>query len=166
MKKNFIISAIILLAAGITAFAQPQGQKNKKQMPSPEQRMEAIASHMAEKLLLSDDQSAQFIPVYKEYTAELQAINMQHKKHKMHDGSRRTDSQIDADIRDNFKKSQEILDLRVAYYDKFVKILNPRLVNEMYKIEKEQAQKAEFSRYARMHRPVGKDGAKPFEQKK
>lgn len=157
MKKNFMISAAMLLVGAVMAFAQPQAGKERKQGPTPEQRAEFSANMMAEKLLLSDEQSAQFIPVYKAYTLELQQVMMQHR-HKMQEPGRRSDSEIDANIRDDFNKSQEILNLRIAYYDKFVKVLNPRLVNEMYKVEKEQAQRAQFNRYSKMHGAMGGKG--------
>lgn len=43
----------------------------------------------------------------------------------------------DEAIRREFKKSQEILDLRVEYYEKFSKVLSARQICEMYKIERE-----------------------------
>lgn len=150
MKKNFLLSAALLLAAGAMAFAQPQNQVAERQQLTPEQRAENKASIISNRLLLSDDTAAKFIPLYKEYALNIQAINKKYRPEKKK-AIEKTDSEIDADIRKGFKKSQEILDNRIAFYEKFIKVLTPRQVREMYKIEKEQAQRAEFRKFNKTH---------------
>lgn len=150
MKKNFLLSAALLLVAGAMAFAQPQNQVAEKQELTPEQRAENKARIISDRLLLSDETAVKFVPLYKEYSLNIQAINKKYRPERKR-SSEKTDSEIDADIRKGFKKSQEILDNRIAFYEKFIKVLTPRQVREMYKIEKEQAQKAEFRKFSKTH---------------
>ena len=48
-----------------TLFAQKPGQK--RQQPTPEQRIERQAARMDKELMLDDETSAKFLPLYKEY---------------------------------------------------------------------------------------------------
>ena len=43
--------------------------------------------------------------------------------------------------------NQEILDLRVEYYEKFSKVLSARQIREMYKIEQEDLHGAQYRHY-------------------
>lgn len=161
MKKIFTLSAALLLLAGTMAFAQEQKAPaaDHKQL-TPEQRAEMKADRITEKLLLSDEAAAKFKPLYKTYTLETQAINKKYRP-EIHKGTPKTDAEIDSDIRKGFQKSQEILNLRIAYYEKFIKILSPRQVREMYRIEKEQAEKAQFHKYMKNHPGDCHNGHKP-----
>lgn len=144
MKKNFIIAAALLLLAGATAFSQENRKEDKKL--SPEQKLEMKANRMAGKLLLSDEETAKFTPVFKEYIKSDRAIKAKYRPEDRKKANL-TNSEIDASIRKEFKKSQEILDLRVEYYEKFSKVLSARQIREMYKIEQEDLHGAQYRHY-------------------
>lgn len=141
MKKSFILSAVMMLVASTLAFAQtPQG----KARPSKEQMAQMQAVKIAEQLMLDEGTSSKFIPLYKEYKSENRAINEKYRKPKVKPAEGeapavKTDAEVDKEIRDQFAKSQEVLDLRKSYYEKFLKILSPKQIQQMYKLEKEQA---------------------------
>lgn len=137
MKKTIIIAALLLVSSAFAATAQT-ASSGAKSKPSPEEMTEKMASIMAEKLLLSDETSAKFIPLYKEFNLAFFEVNKKYKK----DHELKTDKEIDASIRADFSKSQEILDLRKAYYEKFLKVLSPRQIREMYRLEKNAVNKA------------------------
>lgn len=144
MKKNIIIAASLLLLAGATAFAQENRKEDKKM--SPEQKLEMKANRMAGKLLLSDEETAKFTPVFKEYIKSDRAIKAKYRPEDRKKANL-SNSEIDASIRKEFKKSQEILDLRVEYYEKFSKVLSARQIREMYKIEQEDLHGAQYRHY-------------------
>lgn len=139
MKKYIITTAVALLATAML-FAQPRGGADHKPSMTPEQRFEFKANDMASKLFLSDEVASDFKPMYKAYCKELMEINARYrpavKKGGEGDFQPRTDKEIDQAIRAGFDKSQDILDLRKAYYEKFSKILTARQISEMYKLEK------------------------------
>lgn len=144
MKKSIILSCVMMLLASSLAFAQKPQKKAKR---APEEIAQAQAVKMAETLLLSEKDAAKFIPVYKEYKLANRAINDKYRKPKvkLEEGQEppiMTDKEIDEQIRGQFAKSQEVLDLRKAYYEKFLKVLTPRQAQQMYKLEKEQANNA------------------------
>ena len=137
MKKNLILCLAAIAFSITAANAQNPGPKERL---SPEKRAENQARNMAAKILLSDAQTAQFVPIYKEYSLKMLEAFAKNRpeREKIQNGERtpKSDSEIDADIRKEFKLSQEILDIRVAYYEKFLKVLSPRQIKEMYKEEK------------------------------
>lgn len=140
----------MLLMAGAMAFAQTPGNNNQREKLTPEQKAEISARHMADELLLSDKDAADFIPVYAAYKMDVKAISAKYRIERK-PSSEKTDAEIDAEIRSNFQKSQEILNNRIAYYEKFTKILSPRQIREMYKVEKEHSKQADFKKFMKNH---------------
>lgn len=138
MKKKLFIVAAMLLCFAAAANAQEQ----PKQQRSPEEMMQVKAENMASKLLLSDKDAEKFIPVYVNFLKSNKAINEKYRPNrpKTADGQRakQTDKDIEAQLRTQLAKSQEILDLRKAYLDKYLAVISARQVRELYKIEKEQ----------------------------
>ena len=136
------MTAVLALFAAGLAQAQEPAQKQavnpqQKQALSPEQKAQKAAEGMAAKLFLSDADAAKFVPVYKAYKLEYKDVNEKFRREK---GASKTDAQIEADIVRDFERSQAILDLRKAYFEKFKKVISLRQIREMYKIEKEKAE--------------------------
>jgi len=144
MKKNLFIAAAMLLCFAWTAAAQNEGQNCPKPKKSPEEMMHFRAENIATKLLLSDKDAAKFIPVYEEFLKAQKAINEKYRPEfkKNEDGTReyQSDKDIEANLRAQLQKSQEILDLRKAYLDKYLTVISARQVRELYRIEQEQHQ--------------------------
>lgn len=145
MKKLVMISAAMMLFAS-AAFAQDKTDAPKAKL-TPEEVAQRQAVRMAEKLMLSDAENEKFIPLYQAYKVDLNAINKKYRveRAKVEPGQTpapKSDKEVDQQIRAQFAKSQEILDQRVAYYEKFLKILTPKQIQQMYKAEKEQANDA------------------------
>lgn len=144
MKKYIATIVVSFLMAGmINANAQNEGHGRTDR--TPEQRMEMQAQRVASTLMLSDEVSASFITMYKEYRAALKAVNDKYRPARRTEDQKGTpmkDAEVDARIRNEFAKSQAILDTRIAYYEKFLTILSPKQIKKIYEIEKEQAEKA------------------------
>lgn len=140
MKKIFTLATAVLFAAVSMAFAQPRGYGHNDgdgQRATPEERAERMARGMAEQLALSDDAAAKFIPVYKAFHMEQMAINKEYRPERKAEGESYSDAEVDAMIRKDFEKSQKILDLRKAYYEKFLGVISPKQIRAMYQKEKE-----------------------------
>jgi len=142
MKKKLFILAAMLMCITVAATAQPQAQPQQER--TPEEKMQNRAENMAAKLLLSDQDAAKFVPVYMEYLKDFKAVNEKYKPNRPKDADgqkvKMTDKDIEAQLRAQLAKSQEILDVRKAYLDKYLKVISARQVRELYKIEKEQQQ--------------------------
>ena len=65
MKTMYVYLAMGALMCTTTLFAQKPEQK--RQQLTPEQRIERQAARMDKELMLDDETSAKFLPLYKEY---------------------------------------------------------------------------------------------------
>lgn len=154
MKK--ILASIIALAliGTASAYAQEEGQQQEKQRPTPEEMAERQASKMASELLLSDAEAAKFTPVFKAYKLEIRAVNDQYRPAKRDENMKGTplsDDEVKARIEANFEKSQKILDIRKAYFQKFQKVLTIKQIKKLYDSEKTQGDRAAMNRFQKKH---------------
>lgn len=156
--KRILLSAAVLLAFGSLFVASAQNDKDQKQKPTPEQRAEFKAVKIANDLLLDDEVASKFVPVYKAYKLELNAVNDKYRHAKRSEemkGKPLSDKEVDTFIRNGFAKSREILDIRCAYYEKFLKILTPKQIKKMYDMEKIEA---DMAAHRRWEKNAGKSG--------
>lgn len=140
--KRIILSLVAVLAACtmFTANAQnPQRPANGQKL-TPEMRAERQAVVVADQLCLDDETAPKFIEVYKQYKLESMAIDKEFRTGHKHSGM--TEAETDAQIRKGFEKSQKNLDLKIAYYDKFLKVINAKQIQKMYAIEKKVGSKS------------------------
>lgn len=150
--KKMILSAVLLLASCFIYAAS--AQESQKSEFTPEQKAEFKAKKLANVLLLSDDSTQKFVPVYKAYRSELDAINEKYRLAKRGEelkGQTMSDSEVDAFIRNGFAKSKAILDIRIAYYDKFLKVLTPKQIKKMYEEERNAGDNAAHKRWEKRH---------------
>lgn len=157
MKKMFL-SAALLLATSVMFIASAQQQESTKPAPTPEQKAEFQANKVANILMLSDDTAKKFVPLYKSYKLELSAVNEKYRPAKRDDslkGQPLSDKEVDAKIRSDFAKSGDILNVRIAYYEKFLKVLSPKQIKKMYEEEKATADAAAHRRWEKCHGPQG-----------
>lgn len=139
MKKIFTLATAVLFAAVSMAFAQPRDYVKRGDAPkaTPEERAEKMARTVAEQLALNDDTAAKFIPVYKAFHMEQMAINKAYRPERKAEGESYSDAEVDAMLRKDFEKSQKLLDLRKAYYEKFLGVISPKQIRSLYQKEKE-----------------------------
>ncbi len=131
-----------LAAAFVTVItANAQKNDNARQMrerPSAEQMTELRAKKMSETLLLDDKTSEKFIPLYKQYFTELQAVRPERRMKR--DGNNpkeakqeMTEEQIAERIKESFANERKALDIKEKYYKDFSKILNQKQIEKMYR---------------------------------
>ena len=123
--RNFVMAVSFALLAGSTLSAQENGNAPRMR-PSTEQ----IAKRMAGKLMLDDETSAKFVPLYEEYMQKLAECRTPRKEK----GSQaaQSDNDIDEDIKARFSAQEKRLEVQKSYYDKFKEVLTMRQVQQLY----------------------------------
>jgi hypothetical protein len=123
MKRLLIILVSLL---GLTALLPAQ---------APSQRMKAVhmtAVRIADHIGLQEPARAEFIQLYQAFKKE-SATLLGDKAAVTGDAEKDAEAKIHGD----FAKSEKLLALRKAYYEKFRKILKPSQIQAMYDLEKE-----------------------------
>lgn len=127
--RKTILVALTLLMSVLTLQAQVSG----KQRISREQLAETQAQHIAKDLAFDDATTAKFVATYCEYQKELWAIGPRPKKAQ---NETLSEKQAEAQMQQQFSRSQRILDLREKYYKKYSTFLTQRQIQRVYEIER------------------------------
>lgn len=142
---NALRKTIIIALALITSVITLQAQVSEKQRMSREQLAEKQAQHIAHELALDDATTAKFVATYHEYQKELWAIGPRPKRVK---GETLSEKQAEAQMQQQFSRSQRILDLREKYYKKYSTFLTQCQIQRVYKIERGMRNKLKQRRAA------------------
>ncbi len=105
------------------------------QAQSHTERMKAIhmaALRIADRIGVQEPARTEFIQLYQVFKKESAAILSVKPE-----ATGNTEDDIEARIHVEFEKSEKILSLRKAYYEKFRAFLSPSQIQSMYDIEKE-----------------------------
>lgn len=113
---------------------KPGVQKTERQRMTREQLAETQARHIANQLALNDETSEKFTIEYCSYMKELWAIGPRAGKKQQ---GKMTDAQAEAKTKQDFERSQKILDLRTKYYKRYSTFLTQRQIQRVYEIEKQ-----------------------------
>lgn len=127
--RKTILVALTLLMSVLTLQAQVSG----KQRISREQLAETQAQHIAKDLAFDDATTAKFVATYCEYQKELWAIGPRPKNAQ---NETLSEKQAEAQMQQQFSRSQRILDLREKYYKKYSTFLTQRQIQRVYEIER------------------------------
>lgn len=150
MKTKYFFMMLVAVLMG-TELVNAQ-QKDDKRPPmrkrmTMEQMAEIQAGKIVQELGLDDKTAAKFTEVYKKYMAEQNEVRkefapdfvMRGKMEVKKDGEKfnmkmeaPTDEQVDKMMRDRFKQSRKMLEVREKYYDEFRKFLSPKQVQKVY----------------------------------
>ena len=90
------------------------------------------AVRIADRIGVEEPARSEFIQLYQEFKKESAAVLTVKPA-----ATGNTENDIEAKIYADFEKSEKILSLRKAYYEKFRTILTPSQIQAMYDIEKE-----------------------------
>lgn len=123
MKKIIIM---LFLMAGCFFVGQAQSQT---------ERMKAIhmaAVRIADHIGVQEPARSEFIQLYQVFKRESAAVLSVKPA-----VTGNTEDDIEAKIYADFEKSEKILSIRKAYYEKFRALLSPSQIQSMYDIEKE-----------------------------
>lgn len=127
--RKTILVALTLLMSVLTLQAQVSG----KQRISREQLAETQAQYIAKDLAFDEATTAKFVATYCEYQKELWAIGPRPKKAQ---NETLSEKQAEAQMQQQFSRSQRILDLREKYYKKYSTFLTQRQIQRVYEIER------------------------------
>lgn len=130
MKNLIKITAITLLAINLNAVAQ----KNDNTL---NQKVEAARIGMiTNRLNLTTSQATAFWPIYNEYDDRKTEIRNGLKTHLSESRSlASTDEKILTELKEMMNLRQKEVDLERESMTKFLKVLNPRQVTELYRTE-------------------------------
>lgn len=129
---------------------KPSVQKTERQRITREQLAETQARYICKELALDDETSAKFTTEYCNYMKELWAIGPRAGKRQQ---GEMTDAQAEAKTKQNFERSQKILDLRTKYYKRYSTFLTQRQIQRVYEIEKQMRNRIAAKRHARARMP-------------
>ena len=181
MKTKYFLMMVVVVLMG-TELVNAQQKDNKRPMRkrmTMEQMAERQAGKFVEELGLDDKTAAKFTEVYKKYMAEQNEVRkefvpdffMRGKVEDKKDGKETkmkmeapTDEQVDKMMRDRFKQSRKMLDVREKYYDEFRKFLSPKQVQKVY--DESQMEPGRFR--MEMNRRAGmrnQEGGRPMPRK-
>ncbi len=129
MKSTWITWLIALVLTAPVAWAQDGGR----------QKIESAKIGMiTNRLNLTPEQAAQFWPVYNEYNGKKQELNRRVRQ--LRDEPTRNslnDDQLKNGLREANATKQKIADLDNEYMDRFLKVVTPKQLNELYQTERD-----------------------------
>ena len=114
--------------------AKPGFQKTERQRMTREQLAQTQARHICNELALDEEKSTKFCNEYCNYMKEFWAIGPKVGKKQRTD---MTDAQAETQNKQDFERSQKILDLRQKYYKRYSTFLTQRQIQRGYDIEKQ-----------------------------
>ena len=146
MKKTLLI-LIILLITSTNSFAQEQKYDWKKMKPeqrkeliqnmSPDDRMKLLKQFrenmMVEELEVSEDEQIEFKNLFAEYQEKQNEIKSRFKPSEDYDNM--SDEEAKRRLNESFEIGQQLLDNRKLYSQKFMRVIKPQQVLQMYQTE-------------------------------
>ena len=123
--KKLVMAVCFALLAGGSLSAQNAGNA-----PRGRWNPEMMAKRMAGRLMLDDEVSAKFIPLYQEYMQKLAECRVQQKPGESK--GEQTDAAIDEQIKARFVAQEKRLEVQKDYYDKFKEVLTMRQVKQIF----------------------------------
>jgi hypothetical protein len=137
MKKTsqfaqLILSTFLMLLIASVAYS--------KQTKPEQQRIHAAKmAYMVDRLQLTPEQSAAFVPVYKNYEADFRAVRApfvkKYKLDEMEEGP--GNMTVRQYVEDDLDYQQQVIELKRGYNDRFLKVITSRQLADMHIAERE-----------------------------
>ena len=162
MKTKYFIMMVVAVLMGtqvMNAQDNEQGKKRSRKRMTMEQMVDMQSRKIIGDLGLDDKTAAKFKDVYAKYMKEMNDLRKEYMPKRPEAGkkpSMPTDAEVDRMMRDRFKQSRKMLDIREKYYDEFRKFLSPKQVQKIYDQGQMNHGKfhKEMNRRAGMKRPM------------
>lgn len=134
--KFYLILLTVVILGGAQTFAQ--GINPDPDSPRMKRIEEMRNKFIKNRLNLTSDQEKQFWPIYGKYDARKREIRQKTRKLRRRRALlTASDEQLVQKLRTLMQLKQEEVDLEKEYLDKFLKVINPRQVTELYRAEEE-----------------------------
>jgi hypothetical protein len=138
--KGALPALFILLVAQISLFAQPvNGERMHERME--EMKAKKIA-YISTAINLTPEEAETFWPIYNEYDRGMMEFQKRKLKGKVEQNREvrgpskgLSDTEANAEIMEQFRNEQAVLDHRKAYYEKFKKVISPAKILKLYDAE-------------------------------
>ena len=180
MKTKYLVMMVVAVLMGTQVMnaqdKSEQGKRHGRKRMTMEQMVNMQANKIIGDLGLDDKTAAKFKDVYAKYMKEMNDLRKEGMDFRMRGRIQKgdtlakmkiqmpTDDEVDKMMRDRFKQSRKILDVREKYYDEFRKFLSPKQVQKVYEQGQENHGKfhKEMNRRAGMKRPMdGRQQGRP-----
>ncbi len=141
--KRYIMASLILLIMGLPIVSLAQGIKKYPRMQML--LMEAQLAEIKRNIIIDDRDIPEFERIYRDYIAEITDLNMGNKRPPLVDMSLEglSDREIEeVFIRQNERAKRQLI-IREKYFYEFKKVIPPREIVKLYRIEREIAKKAQ-----------------------
>lgn len=131
--RNLWIACRLIVLALMTQTATAQSD------PGGRQRIEsAKIGYITNRLNLTTDQAPQFWAIYNEYNGKKQELNKRLRQlRKEPNRTSMNDNQLVNGIREMNATKQKLADLDGEYTDRFLKVISPAQLSELYRTEQE-----------------------------
>ena len=146
-KTKYLFVLLVAWFRG-TQVMSAQHHENDKRQPRKRMTIEQMTDMQANKIIgdlgLDDKTAAKFKDVYAKYMKEMNDLRKEGMDFRMRGRIQKgdtwakmkmqmpTDAEVDKMMRDRFKQSRKMLDIREKYYDEFRKFLSPKQVEKVY----------------------------------
>ena len=128
--KKFLQALFIVLITTTTAWSQ-NGQGMARIHA-------AKMAYITDRLQLSTQQSSNFIPLYNDYEKEIKETRQSYfRKYRDTNPAETSDAESLQFIDDNLDYQQAVIEIKRKYNDRFLKIISPQQLTELYKAERE-----------------------------
>ena len=139
-KYFFVVMMAVLMGTQVmNAQHHEHGKKQGRKRMTIEQMTDMQANKIIGDLGLDDKTSAKFMDVYRKYMKEMDDLRKEYMPKKPdvkpEAGKERpvpTDAEVDKMMRDRFKQSRKMVDIREKYYDEFRKFLSPKQAQKVF----------------------------------
>ena len=180
MKTKYLVMMVVAVLMGTQVMnaqdKSEQGKRHGRKRMTMEQMVNMQANKIIGDLGLDDKTAAKFKDVYAKYMKEMNDLRKEGMDFRMRGRIQKgdtlakmkiqmpTDDEVDKMMRDRFKQSRKMLDIREKYYDEFRKFLSPKQVQKIYDQGQMNHGKfhKEMNRRAGMKRPMdGRQQGRP-----
>lgn len=155
MKTKYLFIMLVAVLMGTQVMnaqnSDERGKRRGHKRMTMEQMVDMQSRRIIQDLGLDDKTAAKFTDVYKKYMTEMNDLRKKNipKKTEAKPGEKKvpaipTDAEVDKMMRDRFKQSRKMLDIREKYYDEFRKFLSPKQVQKIF--EKGQMNRGKFDK--------------------
>lgn len=140
MKRTILMTMMVAIIMAFSSNANADNdKKDRKREFNAEQMVQHRAEVMASKMQLDDVTTSKFIATYKEYLKEMHGVFAQYGQQKRgKKNERKSDVEVEQEIKSQFAMSRAIIDVREKYYSIFREFLNPQQIKTIYSQEREQ----------------------------
>lgn len=125
--KKYILGLCLFCLCTASLVAQPDRANAKIEAQK--------VAYITNRLDLNAEESAKFWPVYNQFQKDRKAISRKYKSKQRIENM--TDAELEKQMMSNFKKDQELLDLKKTHFEKLKNVLSIRKIATLHVAERE-----------------------------